>query len=125
MYAATTATTPNLSDRNLMHANRQWATRPDDERFATVQELHDFASQVRAAATTKVAPDRSLRFRAQDEDVVLVGASGQQARLTDYAFRQACSVAGAPASYISSLPSDLAAQALDVSFQKRARNRFF
>lgn len=123
-YAATmTSPAPKLAERNLMQASRQWATRPDDERFASVQEMHDFASAVRAAATTKVAADRSLRFRSEGDDVVLVGSSGRQAHLTDYAFRQACSFAGAPAAYLSTLPSDLAAQALDLSFQRRAQGK--
>jgi hypothetical protein len=44
----------------LMQANHQWSTRPDDERFTSLTDLHAFTSSQRKASIGKVVSSRAL-----------------------------------------------------------------
>jgi hypothetical protein len=96
---------------NLFTAHNQWSTRPDDERFTSLEDLH---AATRAYADTAVERDKvkasTLRVEAIDGDVQLLGRGGIPARLTNWAFAQLCARVGAPASYLQDLPATLAAQ---------------
>lgn len=97
----------------LFHASNQWATRPADQRFQSLQAMRDacFAYAVRAAE--KVIRWTQLRVEATDTGLALTGTKGIPARLTHYAFGQLANRVGAPASYIRALPATLAAQNLN------------
>ena len=98
---------------NLFKASRQWATRPEDERFSTLEELDAAVNTYRADAREATVPFDTLRAAAQDGEVLLVGKSNQPARLTNWSFGQLSSAVGAPASYLRQLPATLAAQNLN------------
>jgi len=95
----------------LFHANKQWATRPDDERFSSLQALYDackgYADTARERNDVRVD---SLRVENVNGDVQLIGRGGLPAKLTHWAFGQLCARIGAPASYLRELPATLAAQ---------------
>lgn len=97
----------------LFRASRQWAERPDDERFASIQDLHDAVSSYRGSAREATIPFASLRTEARDGEVVLVGKANNPARLTNWSFGQLATSIGAPASYLRNLPATLAAQNLN------------
>lgn len=97
---------------NLMAASRQWATRPADERFSSLSDLLTMLRARRARAVAAKRPFGTLRAEAVDGDVVLVGSKGH-AQLTNYAFGQLSTLAGAPASYLAKLPAQLAADNLN------------
>ena len=95
----------------LFHANRQWATRPDDERFPTLQALLDVTRNYAKLAVERPSiPISSLRVQAEDGDVMLVGKGNQPTGLTHWAFGQLSRMVGAPADYLRDLPATLAAQ---------------
>jgi len=102
----------------LFKASNQWANRPDDERFASLQELHDAVSTYRGTAREATVPFNTLRVEAQDGDVKLVGKSNTPARLTNWAFGQLATSVGAPANYMRSLPATLAVQNLNHGLAK-------
>lgn len=104
---------------NLFKASNQWANRPDDERFWTVQELDAACTTYRAQARTARVQFKDLRTQAQGDEVVLLGKTGS-AKLTHWAFGQLCARAGAPASYLRTLPNTLAAQNLNHGLALRA-----
>src|SRR5262245_54745890 len=102
----------------LHQASNQWANRPDDERFATVADLHAACETYRKEAAEKTLPAADLRVEADGGDLRLVGRAGIPASLTNYSFGQLCALArtdsapdgdgrGAPASYLSRLPATL------------------
>jgi hypothetical protein len=97
----------------LFKASNQWANRPDDERFSTLDELHQAVSTYRTSAAQATVPFASLRTEARDGEVMLVGKESQPARLTNWSFGQLAGAVGAPASYLRTLPATLAAQNLN------------
>lgn len=108
----------------LFHAHKQWSSRPDDQRFRSVREMHDAC---RAYAATAVERERvalgTLRTEAVDGDVVLVGKGNVPAMLTNWAFKQLSARVGAPAGYLTELPATLAAQNLNHGLAKRVKDQ--
>ena len=95
----------------LYKAHKQWSTRPDDERFTSLQGLHDATKAYAESATEREAvPVATLRVENVDGDVQLIGKGNVPAMLTHWAFGQLSARVGAPASYLRDLPATLAAQ---------------
>lgn len=98
----------------LMQASKQWATRPNDERFTSLIELNAAAQQFRVNSVAKVISSRSITAIAAPDDnthsgLLLVGPNGVPVAPTNWAFSQLAQRAGAPAGYLRTLPSALAA----------------
>jgi len=107
----------------LFHAHKQWATRPADEQFETVQEMHDAAKAY--AATAREANDvpySTLRAEAHNGEVVLIGKKNIPAKLTHWSFGQLSQRAEAPASYIRTLPATLAVQNINHGLKQKNDN---
>jgi len=103
----------------LFHANQQWMSRPDDERFTTLQSLHDATKAYAETAVEKsgVRMD-TLHVEAVNHDVKLVGKGGVPAQLTNWSFGQLAARVDAPAAYLRSLPAELAAQNINYGVQR-------
>lgn len=97
----------------LTAANRQWMSRPADERFQSVTDLHTAALAYKNDAARAEAPTTRLRVEAHDDDVYLMSANGMKIDLTNWSFGQLAAVADAPASYLQRLPAELAADCLN------------
>jgi hypothetical protein len=97
----------------LFHANKQWSTRPADERFSSLSDLYNATKSYAATAEEKTAPVSDIRVENIDDDVQLVGKRGTPAKLTHWAFGQLSARVGAPASYLRELPATLAVQNLN------------
>lgn len=102
----------------LFKASSQWSTRPDDERFSSLQEMHAAVSGYRASAREATVPFNTLRVEARGDEVMLVGKTNQPARLTNWSFRQIASAVGVPAWYAQTLPPTLAGQCLNHGLAK-------
>ena len=96
---------------NLMTASKQWATRPDDQRFTSLIELNDFVQASRDNSHASVISSRALTCSPVEGDNkgLVVGNDNVQVNLTNWSFGQICQRAGAPAGYLRKLPSPLAA----------------
>ncbi len=95
----------------LFKAHKQWSTRPNDERFVSLEALHDATKGYADTAREKDAvPVAQLRVENVDGDVQLMGKGGIPAQLTHWAFGQLSARIGAPASYLRELPATLAVQ---------------
>jgi hypothetical protein len=103
----------------IFKANRQWSTRPDDEKFRSLEEMHAATLAYRNTAMTSTVPYSQLRVEAVGEDVRLIGSTGQQAAFTNYAFGQLAARVSAPASYLRTLPPTLAAQNINYGIKNR------
>lgn len=108
---------------NLFKASNQWSTRPNDERFGTLAELHEAVSSYRASAVEAAVTIPDLRVQANGGEVELVGRASKPARLTHWSFGQLSTSIGAPASYLRALPATLAAQNLNHGLSKLAASR--
>lgn len=98
----------------LFSAHQQWSTRPDDQRFTSLEDLQRACKAYAATAREKTTvPISSLRTEAIDGDVQLLGRGSIPARLTHWAFGQLCARVGIPASYARTLPATLAVQNLN------------
>lgn len=99
---------------NLFKANQQWSTRPQDERFNSVEGAYQASLQYAQTAIEKAdVQPATLRVEADKGEVVLIGKGNLPARLTHWSFGQLASRVGAPASYLRDLPATLAVQNLN------------
>lgn len=106
----------------LTAAHRQWATRPDDERFLTLEALFDHVAARKQRCWTTAQPVRALRTIADDGEVrVTVDDPARREPVTlaptHWAFGQLATYAQAPASYLRTLPAELAAINLQWGFE--------
>lgn len=97
----------------LFKANKQWSTRPADERFPSLEALYDATKSYAGTAVERGANVAEMRTEAIDGDVQLVGRQNVPAKLTHWAFGQLSARIGAPANYLRELPATLACQNLN------------
>ncbi|UXN57763.1 DUF932 domain-containing protein [Phyllobacterium zundukense] len=91
----------------------EWFSRPDDERYLSLSELH-YAVKTRAdRAQVRTVESSAIRVEAtrnNAERLELVVPGGRQSiSPTHWSYGQLCSLVGAPASYMRQLPAPLAA----------------
>lgn len=105
---------------NLYAANYQWANRPDDERFSSLQEMLIATKRYADAATTAKANIGDLRVEADSatDNLHLVGTTGKYAKMTHYSFGQLARFAKAPADYLRGLAPTLAAQNINYGLKR-------
>jgi hypothetical protein len=101
----------------LTHANREWDSRPADERFGSLQDMHRAALAFRDNAAQATVPAKSLIVRPEDDRLVVTGSTGLPACLTHFSFGQIASKAGAPAGNLRTLPAKLAAKCINTGLQ--------
>jgi hypothetical protein len=95
---------------DLYNASNQWITRPPDQRFWNLEDLHGAVRAHRDSAAIGRSDYRALAVAPEASEVALVGANGGHARLTHWAFGQLCARIGAPAAYLRTLPTELVCQ---------------
>ena len=102
----------------LMQASRQWATRPDDQRFLSLTSMLSFAKATRQLATESVVTSREIRAVPVDDNKGLgFEVRGELRTPTNWSFGQIASRVSAPASYLRKIPSPLAADCLNYGLQ--------
>lgn len=112
------------NERNLMAASQEWATRPDDQRFASIEDMYKATLRHKNAALSSVVDLSDILVVPKDEDLMIVDkSSGGEARMTNWGFRQVCRWASAPASYMQQLPSRVAAECVNHGLSKNAQRR--
>ena len=90
-------------------AHREWATRPPDERYASVHALADAARARRHRTDARITETVDLRVQAPTSDsLALDDRSGPSAALTHWSFEQLAGLAGAPPAYLRTLPAPIA-----------------
>jgi uncharacterized protein YjbJ (UPF0337 family) len=104
--------------------NRQWAGRPDDQKFLSLGALHDQVAAWRAASHCEIVVPGQIEavFCPSDPDELrlnLIRETGTvSSEMTNYAFTQVSRLAGAPAYYLADLPGPLAALNLNYGLQR-------
>ena len=96
----------------LMQANREWSTRPSDERFVNLFDLHRAVALARSRSKEKSLSSRGLTavpVQGDHDGLQIVGPNGGPVGVSNWAFGQLAGLAGAPAGYLRNLPAPLAA----------------
>lgn len=99
---------------NLTTASRQWSERPADQRFWTLDDLFQRTKTYAQESKVKnLALSQCKVLATPDDNLVLAGPAGGQAEFQHYSFGQLANICAAPASYLRSLPAELAAGCLN------------
>lgn len=96
----------------LTEVSKQWATRPPDERFETLEELHAAVLSQKSRSRTMKGEIGKIRAELRQGDVVLV-AGNTELVPTHWALGQLCQKIKAPAAYLRRLPADLVRECLN------------
>lgn len=115
-----------MADLNITQASREWATRPDDQRYLSLADLHSAVMQRKNECWTATPRTSDLRVlpQAQNLTVQVYDPTHGEERLlspTNWSFSQLAGYAGAPAAYLRKLPSELAAINLQWGLEQAAQ----
>lgn len=109
--------------------SKQWISRPADERFLSLDDLHANALARRETTFEQRADTKLVEFIAPEPKVIedthrmTVGLSdGREVAPTHWSFGQLASLAGAPAGYLRKLPSQIVADALSYGMRYNRQN---
>src|SRR6187397_1084740 len=103
-------------------AHREWASRPPDERYASVHALYDAARARRLRTEERTIETLALRTEAVASDALaLRDTSGRQAALTNWSFEQLAGIAAAPPKYLRTLPAAIASDAINHGLRRQHR----
>lgn len=90
----------------------EWFSRPDDERFLSLGDLHASVHARAERAHTRIVESREIRVEARSDApeklALILPDSDMPVAPTAWSFGQMCSLVGAPASYLRDLPAALA-----------------
>ena len=90
----------------------EWFSRPDDERYLSLTELHDAVRGRAEPANARTVESPAVRVEASRDDAerlsLIVPGREEPVSPTHWSFGQLCGLVGAPASYMRQLPAPLA-----------------
>jgi hypothetical protein len=91
----------------------EWFSRPDDERYLSLSELHAAVRAREDRATARTVESHAVRVEASRDDAERLAliVPGQETAVApiDWSFGQLCSLVGAPSGYLRDIPAPLAA----------------
>ncbi|CAN7624244.1 DUF932 domain-containing protein [Pararhizobium sp. LjRoot238] len=91
----------------------EWFSRPADERYLSLGELHDAAKSRTERAHARTVESSAIRVEATRDNAerleLIVPGQRQPVAPTHWSYGQLCSLVGAPATYMRQLPAPLAA----------------
>jgi hypothetical protein len=112
---------------NRGEVSAQWASRPDDQKFLTLQELFDSVNNRRMHGFEKQLSPREMRFKASREpgesNKLTIELPDREITPTHYSFGQLCALAKAPASYLRGMHGFRAAFNLQADMIQRAEDK--
>ena len=112
----------SVSTVDAYTAHREWARRPPDERYASVEQLYDAARARRNATEERITETVNLHVQAVAADALAIGDRQRQtSALTHWSFEQLAGLAGAPPTYLRTLPAPIAADAINYGLERSAR----
>ena len=104
-------------------AHREWASRPPDDRYASVDALHQAACARRDRTEAHTIETGDFRTTALADDALTFETSNRAATLTHWSFGQLATIAGAPPNYLRALPASIAADALNHGIRRQSRTQ--
>jgi len=110
-----------MAQDTLNQAHKQWASRPDDERFTSLTSMADALAAIRRRSKAATVPSRAIHAAPTPDEagLLVVGPDGNPVDLTHWSFGQLTQRAGAPAGYLRTLPPPLVADCINVGLAQR------
>jgi hypothetical protein len=98
--------------QRIGRVSSEWFSRPDDERYLSLTDLHRAVRSRAENATARKVESRLVRVEASRDNAerlaLVVPGRDEPIAPTHWSFGQLCSLVGAPASYMRQLPAPLA-----------------
>lgn len=98
--------------QRIGRVSSEWFSRPDDERYSSLTELHEAVRRRAERAGARTVESRAVRVEASREDferlALIVPGRDEPVAPTHWSFGQLCSLVGAPSAYMRQLPGPLA-----------------
>ena len=104
----------------LTQASKQWASRPDDERFTSLTDLKNLVDSVRKNSKSAVVSNRAIEFQPVGDSITeiqIASRDGSVVSPTHWAFSQLATKAKAPADFLRTLPSPMTADILNLKLR--------
>lgn len=100
---------------NLYQASAQWASRPADQRFWTIDDAFQFCKGYADVASEQTVDfGRASLVEGSNGNLALaLGDGSDPLTMTHWSFGQLARMAGAPADYLRKLPAELASKCLE------------
>ena len=99
--------------KRIGRVSSEWFSRPDDERYLSLNALYDAVYGRAERATARTVETRSLRVEASRDNAerltLIVPGRERPVAPTHWSFGQLCGLVGAPSGYLRDLPAPLAA----------------
>ncbi len=109
----------NTMVANLLVASSQWQNRPADERFSNLADLKTAVKDRKNVSFEGIVETQNLKVVPIGRDTlrcvstIALDYDNRSFGMTHWAFGQLCNLAGAPASYLRTLPPELVSQNLN------------
>ncbi len=98
--------------QRIGRVSSEWFSRPDDERFLSLTDLHSAVRARAERANTRTVETRAVRVEASRDDAerlaIIIPGRDRPVTPTHWSFGQLASLVGAPAGYLRQLPAPLA-----------------
>ncbi len=98
--------------QNIARVSSEWFSRPDDERFLSLNDLYDAVRARAENAVARTVESRAVRVEASRDDAerleLIVPGREVPIAPTHWSFSQLASLVGAPSGYLRQLPAPLA-----------------
>lgn len=106
---------------HLMQASNQWASRPADERFASLVDMQRTVRAFRENCHESVIASTRLECvpMADHKGLTVMGPNSVQYAPTHWSFGQLAQLAEAPAGYLRTMPADIAADCINWGLQMK------
>ncbi|TAW14069.1 DUF932 domain-containing protein [Rhizobium leguminosarum] len=99
--------------QRIGRVSSEWFSRPDDERYLSLSELHHAVKSRADHARARTVESSAIRVEATRDNAerleLIVPGGRQPIAPTHWSYGQLCSLVGAPATYMRQLPAPLAA----------------
>jgi len=106
--------------------SRQWASRPDDERFLSIDALREHVSGRKDRSRDSLITTDGIEVIPSQDGSISIGTDDGSFEPTNWSFSQLCRIAGAPSNYLATLSPENASACLEEGLQntKRHDHRF-
>jgi hypothetical protein len=98
--------------QRIGRVSSEWFSRPDDERYLSLTDLHDAVRRRADCAQTRTVETRAVTVEASRDNAerlaLMVPGRSKPVAPTHWSFGQLCGLVGAPTSYMRQLPAPLA-----------------
>ena len=102
---------------SLNAAHRQWCSRPADERFWNLKDMHNHVQTIRERSSEVNTGLDAQRVQPTDDGDLVLTRGGGKLGFTNWSFGQLCRKVGSPAGYLAGLPAPLAASCINESIK--------